>query len=163
MRDILSSQRAVGLSHCVWANGYSHQRFKDQRGKNMPPKATYCCVIWCFTWFWKSGLLKLALPAGNVAVRSNINLDIRILYVLHGNKELILNIRYCPVNMCQLICHLARSVICLFVGEGCLQTRVRPQSIYFIKNAAKKCFVFVLLLVCWREVPNKSRFTFLTT
>ena len=131
--------------------------------KIFPPIGHVILCYMVFTWLWKSALLKLALPAGNVAVGSNINLDIRILYVLHGNKELILNIRYCPVNMCQLICHLARSVICLFVGEGCLQTRVRPQSIYFFNNAAKKCFVFVLLLVCWREVPNKSRFTFLTT
>ena len=33
---------------------------------------------------------RLALPASNVAVGSVFNLDFPILYVLHGNKELIL-------------------------------------------------------------------------
>ena len=32
---------------------------------------------------------RLALPASNVAVGSVFNLDFPILYVLHGNKELI--------------------------------------------------------------------------
>ena len=36
----------------------------------------------------------------------------------------------------------------------------RPTARYlFFNNAAKNCFVFVLLLVCWREVPNKSAST----
>ena len=34
---------------------------------------------------------RLALPASNVAVGSVFNLDFPILYVLHGNKELILS------------------------------------------------------------------------
>ena len=34
---------------------------------------------------------RLALPASNVAVGSVFNLDSSILYVLHGNKELILS------------------------------------------------------------------------
>ena len=38
---------------------------------------------------------RLALPASNVAVGSVINLDFPILYVLYGNKELIL----CPISI----------------------------------------------------------------
>ena len=34
---------------------------------------------------------RLALPASNVAVGSVFNLNFPILYVLHGNKELILS------------------------------------------------------------------------
>ena len=41
-------------------------------------------------------MFRLALPASNVAVGSIINLDFPILYVLYGNKELLLSLKKCP-------------------------------------------------------------------
>ena len=47
---------------------------------------------------------RLALPACNVAVGSVFNLDFSILYVLHGNKELILSpaLKCCQINSVSL-------------------------------------------------------------
>ena len=40
--------------------------------------------------------------------------------------------------------------------RGQLANKRLTAKYLLFNNMAKKCFVFVLLLVCWREVPNKS-------
>ena len=45
--------------------------------------------------------------------------------------------------------------VCWRKSAACKQEA--DQKVFFLFNKmAKNCFVFVLLLVCWREVPNKS-------
>ena len=69
---------------------------------------------------------RLALPASNVAVGSVINLDFPILYVLNGNKELILSdiqllkgiVSFSPASqvMPHMTCH-EESLLCKFITD----------------------------------------------